>query len=694
MRLRLSLKHKLILIICLLLLTPYWALDYVNRLDNFLKQNLEQNLLLASQSLATGLHNRDDFNWDLPVETAPSPLAKSPEFNSPNEPWMVLPIRDPQLDGYDHEWGEYGNHGYDFVGDSPDFSLRVLAGKSRGYVQLLLKVRDPSKNNYGLVDDIDRFDNVIIKVSNEDQVRYYIVMSSGVGITTVKPLDGLGNILETQVSFIGAAWLETEEGYQLELRISADIKQIGFIVTDAISGEKTRRIRTSDTGINRLRTPSDATLDFFDRLQELGGRRVWLVDAKGGVIVKRGSLIYRTDVAVYNPFLGWFANTEISENLDPRSDKTRLKSPEVKAALQGKMTSHWFTDGEHPLSLVSAAHPIYRGDEVVGAIVIDESSTRILEAQRSTFLNLINIVGIFFLLVMFTLIYFAGRVTYRLSQLRQFTDSVSEGDGQITSKKLATAGSDEIGDLTRSFAAMTAQVHTYQDYLRKLASRLSHEIRTPLAVVRSSLENLGMQALTSDQRVVIERAEQGIERLTKILTRMREASAVEDSIQKASTERIETKNFFEGLVLGYQSVYPQANIKLAFDEAIPVQIEVAADLLAQALDKLIANAIDFSVDNQIAVRVEKHAGLRIAVMNRGPIIPKETQETIFDSMVSLRITTNGNARKGGEREAEPHLGLGLYVVRLVADYHQGQISVINLPEHDGVEFNLHLPHAC
>ncbi|NND58145.1 MAG: hypothetical protein HKN57_12950, partial [Xanthomonadales bacterium] len=57
------------------------------------------------------------------------------------------------------------------------------------------------------------------------------------------------------------------------------------------------------------------------------------------------------------------------------------------------------------------------------------------------------------------------------------------------------------------------------------------------------------------------------------------------------------------------------------------------------------------------------------------------QERLFDSLVSLRH----------KRGKEPHLGLGLYIVKLVAVAHNGRVSARNLPDGQGVEFPLELP---
>jgi two-component system sensor histidine kinase ChvG len=46
-----------------------------------------------------------------------------------------------------------------------------------------------------------------------------------------------------------------------------------------------------------------------------------------------------------------------------------------------------------------------------------------------------------------------------------------------------------------------------------------------------------------------------------------------------------------------------------------------------------------------------------------------------------------------KRGAEPHLGLGLYIVRLVVAAHDGEVSARNLPGGAGVEFLIRLPRA-
>jgi signal transduction histidine kinase len=114
-------------------------------------------------------------------------------------------------------------------------------------------------------------------------------------------------------------------------------------------------------------------------------------------------------------------------------------------------------------------------------------------------------------------------------------------------------------------------------------------------------------------------------------------------------------------------------------------IDCAPDLLAQALDKLVDNAFSL-IGPQDSVRIELRKAsdaYELAVSNTGTVLPDDFKERLFDSLVSLRQ----------KRGAEPHLGLGLYIVRLVVAAHAGEVTARNLPDGAGVEFLIRLPKA-
>jgi signal transduction histidine kinase len=211
-----------------------------------------------------------------------------------------------------------------------------------------------------------------------------------------------------------------------------------------------------------------------------------------------------------------------------------------------------------------------------------------------------------------------------------------------------------------------------------MAGRLSHELRTPIAVVRSSLENLKLSPDAEEARVYIGRAEEGLRRLGTILTRMSEATRLEQGLNASERERFDLAAVVAGCVDGYRIAYPQQ----AFELKLPQEKAFAhgsADLAAQLLDKLVANAVDFSSESggrPIRISLGSAPGwVELSVENQGPLLPEEMRGKLFESLVSVR-----GERTGGE----PHLGLGLYIARLIAEFHGGEIRAGNLASGEGV----------
>ena len=56
---------------------------------------------------------------------------------------------------------------------------------------------------------------------------------------------------------------------------------------------------------------------------------------------------------------------------------------------------------------------------------------------------------------------------------------------------------------------------------------------------------------------------------------------------------------------------------------------------------------------------------------------------LFDSLVSMR----------DERSQGRHLGLGLYIVALIVDFHRGAVGAEDLPDGSGVSFDIELPRV-
>src|SRR5882672_6666996 len=367
---------------------------------------------------------------------------------------------------------------------------------------------------------------------------------------------------------------------------------------------------------------------------------------------------------------------------DAIADDALATGREIAGALQGRPGFRLRNTPDGRAVVISAAHPIWNGDEVAGAVVVEESTNPILSVRSQALERLLVLTLAAFAVAAGVLIWFATRISSRIRRLRDEAETAIDAHGRLAHphSRLLTAqnAGDEIGDLSRSFSAMLGKLSQHHAYLESLASRLSHELRTPIAVVRSSLENLKLAP--ADARVYIERAEEGLKRLGTILTRMSEATRLEQGLNALERERFDLAAVVSGCVEGYRLAYPHQ----PFDLALPQKkapVEGSPDLAAQLLDKLVANAVDFSrpgQDVRISLSVENGVA-ELGVENQGPPLPEEMRGKLFESMVSVR---GERAREG--QSGEPHLGLGLYVARLIAEFHGGTIAARNLASGGGV----------
>ncbi|HLQ01888.1 MAG TPA: ATP-binding protein [Burkholderiales bacterium] len=411
--------------------------------------------------------------------------------------------------------------------------------------------------------------------------------------------------------------------------------------------------------------------------------RIWVVTRDLRVLALAGSL-RREEGEVQETFAQRLLGLLIprpSEDFDDAIAADALATGrEISGALQGWPGFRLRNTPDGKAVVISAAHPIWNGDEVAGAVVVEESTNPILSVRSLALERLLVVTLAVFAVAAAVLLWFATRISTRIRRLRDEAETAIDARGRLAHLVTAQNAGDEIGDLSRSFSAMLGKLSQHHAYLESMASRLSHELRTPIAVVRSSLENLKLSPGAEEARVYIDRAEEGLRRLGTILTRMSEASRLEQGLNSLQSERFDLAAVVSGCVEGYRLAYPEQPFELRLPQEKAFALG-SPDLAAQLLDKLVANAADFSRAGE-PVRVSLALSgdrAEISVENAGPPLPDAMRGKLFESMVSVRGDRGRDAKS-----AEPHLGLGLYVARLIAELHGGAISARNLASGGGV----------
>ena len=113
----------------------------------------------------------------------------------------------------------------------------------------------------------------------------------------------------------------------------------------------------------------------------------------------------------------------------------------------------------------------------------------------------------------------------------------------------------------------------------------------------------------------------------------------------------------------------------------PYQIVADANRIYHMILNLVDNAVKYSpIETQVDICLEFRAtGIVILVQDDGPGIPKEDMDFVFDKYY-----------RGKQKDLLPGAGLGLSVVKTIAEAHGGHVAVANLPNR-GAEFMITLP---
>jgi dedicated sortase system histidine kinase len=680
----LSVRAKVLLASAVLLVIPYVGYRYVQETENFLRDGLETSVLGAAQALAGALHDRVDLLEDYAY-------AEGDEI-------FVHPLAHAmQMDGYARDWSEYRENlrplAYGDPGDP--LSARYLAGRHAGYLYVLIEVSDP-KVRYRRPEYPDPVpgDQVDIRLGETaGSPRRYRLSPISPGWVTVYQVSGsrITLPLRRREPRIWAQWQPVSTGYTVELRVPLALagQRMAIDVRDVAPGRTAEAPRVSTTSggpralPGRLVFPSAAIAGIIQSLGRTPGRRVRVVDPKGRVLAAGGSLANQLPPTPINPLFALLLAPPSAELFQEEQISGQLSGPEIDAALKGRREARWNSTANPDVYVVSAAHPVWIGEKVAGAVVVEETSLSIQTVRRQALADLFTKTLMVFTGAGLLLFLFANRISLRLRRLRDEAEQAIDEHGRVVGQISHAGARDEIGDLGRSFSTLTERLRQYNHYLEQLARRLSHELRTPLAVIRSSLDSLAMGEEHPDGQKYLLRAREGVGRLETIIVRMSEAARLEEALQSAELERFDLDAVLAASVEGYRQTWPDSPIEYT-GPGKPSLILGVPDLLVQMLDKLVGNARDFTIPGH-AIRVRlapENARLILSVANDGPLLPDEMSAKLFESMVSLRISRTGE---------EPHLGLGLYIVRLIAEFHDGDVSAGNMPSGTGVVISVSLP---
>jgi dedicated sortase system histidine kinase len=661
-----TLRRKLLLVALCTLALPVAGWLYVRQMETLLREGQAQALTASARAMARSLV----------VTDAPLPPA--------GPVWYVQQATNPiTIDGYGDDWAPLTPWS-----QALDKRGKLLLAEDADWLYLYADVRSPQRTRADAGDpNALNADHLVLSLGKGAQSRRYLLASAAPGPVAARPLDPPADGLPAQIN---AQWQEDGSSYHVELRLprSLGLDALGLAIYDPATGGDPQAAQGRP-----LVTYSPVLSKELEQLA-LDGVQARVLAPQGWLLAQTGHLVTPNAAPADQP--GWFAAQvyrslladQVGDAEPWMQDVPRLDVAEVRQAAAGKPATLWRQGEARGSVVLAAAVPIERDGQVRGVLLLEQASRAVpLLANRALLGLLLTSFGVL-LVAGAILLIFATRLSLRLGRLRDAAERAQLNDGRLDGPFPMTGADDEIGDLARSFERLFDVVGGYTDYLRTLASKLSHELNTPLAIVKSSLDNLehalqAEHAMPPDAQPYLLRARDGVARLGALVRAMSEASRMERAIAAAEPEDVDLVEVVRGCTEAYRPLAGTRQLESVLPQG-PLYLHCAPELIAQALDKLFDNALSFTPDGgwlRLSLRALGD-GAQIELANQGQPLPAAMQGRLFDSLVSLRDkATPGDA---------PHLGLGLYVVRLVAERHGGVAMARNLEDGSGVAFTLQL----
>ncbi len=259
---------------------------------------------------------------------------------------------------------------------------------------------------------------------------------------------------------------------------------------------------------------------------------------------------------------------------------------------------------------------------------------------------------VLYAIVLLPVLWIARRISRPLRELTLAAQRF--GRGGDAPEAVAVRGPDDIAGLVQSFNALQLRVTAMLDEKDRMLGAIGHDLRTPLAALRVRVESVEDD---TDRTRMAETIAEMNRTLDDILSLARLGRPSE-----ALTE-VDLAALVDAVVEDFRDL-GQA---VEFEEAARLRMRLRPSLIRRAIRNLIENAVKYGGGAEVRL-VPGAASVLIEVADRGPGIPEERLNDVFDAFTRLEMSRNRDT--GG-------IGLGLALARTIVREAGGDIRLAN-----------------
>jgi two-component system sensor histidine kinase/response regulator len=218
-----------------------------------------------------------------------------------------------------------------------------------------------------------------------------------------------------------------------------------------------------------------------------------------------------------------------------------------------------------------------------------------------------------------------------------------------------------------------------------LVTLMVHDLRNPLTGICGLMQVLELDTDDPVRKADVQNAREGADKMRETLDDLLQVRLLEEGRLVIQRSNVVLAEVVRSATVSVEGAARMRGLEV--DRRIPLDLRVSADakLLRRAIENLISNAIKFSPSTQVVEvsAVRSDGKVEIRVEDRGRGVPEDKRTQLFEKFGGISVQ-RGSDRRG--------YGLGLYLVRLVAEAHGGSVSVRDR-EGGGTSLILTLPEG-
>ncbi|MBI2254547.1 MAG: stimulus-sensing domain-containing protein [Proteobacteria bacterium] len=514
------------------------------------------------------------------------------------------------------------------------------------------------------------------------------------------------NIMALLVPVLGLLYLPTYRDSLLQSELEL-LKTEGSLFSGALAASG---VATSPLGDEKL--VPETSRQTIRRLVDVSKTRArlftpdgvliadsFLLSGPGGIVTitplppldPNESLAWKWVAGAYDWVFDRLPNGRILKPYQEAAVQNAADYDEVVKALSGEAAT-FVRDAGKGKMILSAAVPVQRYRQVLGALLLTKPGDDIETTLRNTRLTILGVSGIALGVTVLLSLYLASTIALPIHRLADAADRVRRAKGrQKTIPDLSSRG-DEIGDLSGALRDMTEAVWRRMDAIEGFAADVSHEIKNPLTSLRSAVETVARVEDPQQQKKLMSIILDDVQRLDRLITDISDASRIDAEMSRAEAAPVKLRD----LVLAVADIHTATGrenapvIRTQLPEGDALAVLGTEGRLGQVVRNLVANAISFSPSKGMILLGARRTGRQIilTVEDEGPGIPPDKLAAIFERFYS--------ERPKGEKFGT-HSGLGLSISKQIVEAYGGSLQADNRKDAAGriigARFTVTLPVA-